>query len=158
MARAPAQPTRPAPAHFPLDTLGPVLTKSKIPEGKFVPGAAWKQTYGAYTLTGRGARVGTLDLDRTVDVRGGTHLAVRYERNLSGGTQRIVGVIHSRMGDTLSQPRQWSFQSGVFGAAGKPVAYTKQAKSGTLADGVVRIKGPGGVVTHKIAGPCAINW
>lgn len=158
MPRAPAQPTRSAPPHFPLDTLGPVLAACKVPQGAFAPDATWDQTYGVYTLTGRGTKVGTVKLGRAVGAKGAMRLAIRYNRSLSGGSQRIVGTIHSRTGDLLPAPRQWEFQSEVFDAAGKPVAHTKQAKTGTLAGGVVRIKSPGGVEAHKIAGPCAITW
>ena len=158
MPRPPLQPTRPAPPHFPLDTLGPVLAACKVPQGKFAPSAAWEQTYGIYTLTGRGSKVGTVKLNWAVGAKGATRLAVRCDRSLSGGSQRTVGTIYSRTGDLLPAPRRWEFVSEVFDAGGKPVAHTKQAKTGTLADAWVRSKGPGGVVTHKITGTCAINW
>lgn len=151
-------PTSLLPEHFPLDTLGPVLGLCKVPTGKFTPDAAWIHTYGVYTLTGRGARVGKLELRRTLDVRGGAANHVRYDRSLTGGSQQTAGTIRTRAGDELNQPRQWSFQTRLLDAAGKPLAHTRQSKAGTLADGVVRIKDSAGTTQYKIAGPCAMNW
>ena len=154
-------PTRPLPEHFPIDSLGPLLGRYEPPEGKFAPDAAWIQTYGVYTLAGRklgGSRVGKLEIRRAVGNKGAAALRVQYDRNLTGGFQKTAGTIHTRADDTLNQPRTWSFQTQLLDAAGKPIAHTRQTKTGTVVAGVVQIKDATGTKKHKIPGRCAMNW
>ena len=154
-------PTKPLPEHFPLDSLGPLLGKYTPPEGTFVPGAAWTQTYGVYTLAGRkpgGRRIGELELRRTVDGRGGVAIHVHYDRSLTGGAQKTVGTIHTRVDDTLNQPGTWNFQTQLLDAAGKPIARTGQTKTGKIVAGVVQITDAAGTRQHKVPGRCAMNW
>ena len=154
-------PTKPLPEHFPLDSLGPLLGRYEPPEGKFATGAAWTQTYGVYTLAGRklgGKRVGKLELRRAVGNKGAVALHVQYGRDLTGGAQKTTGTIHTRADETLNQPRTWSFQTQLLDAAGKPIAHTRQAKSGKFVAGVVQIKDTTTARQHKIPGRCAMNW
>ena len=145
------------PLEFPFDTLGAQAAKLRSPEGPFDPAKPWEQTWGVYTLTGRGSRAGHLTLRRRVGTRGNVALDVSYLKACTGGSQKVSATLHTRDG-ALSTPLRWSFEARLLDGSGKPIAHTKIARTAVANGTTIVLSGPPAERTLEVPGPYTVNW
>jgi len=150
-------PDAPPPLEFPFDTLGGQAAKLRSPEGPFDPAKPWEQTWGVYTLTGRGARTGQLTLRRRVGRRGNVALDLSYLKACTGGSQKVSATLHTRDG-ALATPLRWSFEACLLDASGKPIAHTKIARTAVAKGTAIVVSGPPAERTLEVPGTFTVNW
>ena len=146
--------------HFSLSRLASVLRAYRPPEGAFDPNGHWQTSYGVYTLTGRGVRVGKMRLTRKADAGGGATIALDYKKTAPGGFGQKVAARMSCRADALSTPTAWTFESKVLDPKGTPLKNTSLKKSARVKGKWIEITDGGGKSPRRIALPAAytINW
>jgi hypothetical protein len=84
---------------YPLRSLTPVLRAFRPPAGAFDAAGSWREVFGVFTLAGRAAaarRVGELRLERRVRDDGAAVLNAAYDKQLTGGSQKVAATLHGR--------------------------------------------------------------
>jgi len=143
---------------FTLDSITPHLQGFQCPQAELDPDGTWQHTYQVYTLTGRGGRVGILNLHRRNTEDRKILLEVNYRKFLPGRhTQLVLGSIQCR-DETLATPLAWKFSSVVRNPQGKPVPHTSLETS-AVKEGLTIVFKDGQTVRriHK-PNEYTVNW